>query len=249
MLPGLAQVLDFKFFSSHSFHFLMAALLLLLITFLELYSHFLEVQVSAAKLLALQVEISESLMQRGPAARKFVRKARYTCAPRIRSHPYCKQPPRKRCEVISSEIFNRTGIFEDTFIEYVDLIKPLVELPRGSSGPVPGRRGVPLATSLDTMSRVLLVLQYLREHPPYKALAREFSISVPQVSREIHHLLPIIYTTLNEIPTMIPEDLIPHPFEGVIGAIDCTPHYRWRVHPRQVDWYRGDKHAFFTTGE
>jgi hypothetical protein len=31
----------------------------------------------------------------------------------------------------------------------------------------------------------------------------------------------------------------------VAGAIDGTCHYRERIHPRQADFYRGDKHRHF----
>lgn len=33
------------------------------------------------------------------------------------------------------------------------------------------------------------------------------------------------------------------------AAIDCASHFRFRVHPRQADWYRADKHAFFITAQ
>jgi len=38
-------------------------------------------------------------------------------------------------------------------------------------------------------------------------------------------------------------------FEGVVGAIDCTSHFRCRVHPRQGDYYRGDKGGHFLTAQ
>jgi len=30
-----------------------------------------------------------------------------------------------------------------------------------------------------------------------------------------------------------------------LAAIDCTSHFRERTHPKQAEFYRGDKHAFF----
>lgn len=36
---------------------------------------------------------------------------------------------------------------------------------------------------------------------------------------------------------------------GSVFIIDCTPHYRDRVHPGQHLFYRGDKHAHFLTSQ
>ena len=33
--------------------------------------------------------------------------------------------------------------------------------------------------------------------------------------------------------------------EVVTGVVDGSTHYRDCVHPRQADWYRGDKHRHF----
>lgn len=35
----------------------------------------------------------------------------------------------------------------------------------------------------------------------------------------------------------------------LLGAIDCSSHFRCRVHPRQADWYRYDKAGFFITAQ
>lgn len=39
--------------------------------------------------------------------------------------------------------------------------------------------------------------------------------------------------------------------DGIVihGAIDCTSHYRQRVHPGQSFFYRGDKRAHFITAQ
>jgi hypothetical protein len=143
-------------------------------------------------------------------------------------------------------IFDRTGLFEDTFFEYYDRIKLklVVSRPRGSGWS--GRQIQP--TRLHPVGRLLLVLQFLRHHETYTKLSLEYKLSKSAVCREIRHLVPIILASLNELPAAFPTTPKLHEFEGVIGALDCTSHFRWRVHPGQADWYRADYHAFFTTG-
>ena len=34
-----------------------------------------------------------------------------------------------------------------------------------------------------------------------------------------------------------------------VGSVDGTPHYKNRTHPKQSDYYRGDKHRFFITAQ
>jgi hypothetical protein len=89
-----------------------------------------------------------------------------------------------------------------------------------------------------------MVLNWLRERGKYRRLIRAYGLTNQAlISREIHHILPILCAYLKEISW--PTNLLPQPFEGVVGAIDCTSQLRNRVHPRQADYYRGDKHAFF----
>lgn len=186
---------------------------------------------------------SAELLKPGPAMRKMKRKMPYTCSPRKKALRKRGQP-RGRCEVDADEIFDRTGVFEDAFLEYYERLLPLISQPRHR--PEIARHST---TSLDAMTRLQLVLEYIRHNSTYKSLARQYSISVSQVSREVRFLLPTILASLDELPQTVPDNLVPHEFEGVVGAIDCTCHYRWRVHPCQGNWYRGDKHAFFISGK
>jgi len=83
-----------------------------------------------------------------------------------------------------------------------------------------------------------MVLNWLREGGKYQRLMRAYySPNRALVSREIHHIVAILCGYLREIAWR--PNLLPHPFEGVIGAIDCTSHFRNRVHCRQADYYRG----------
>lgn len=74
-----------------------------------------------------------------------------------------------------------------------------------------------------------------------------YGISRAYLSRELRHILPLIYCSLSVItfPTVWNE----HPFKQVSGAVDCASHFRTRVHPRQAEWYRFDKHGFFFTAQ
>lgn len=92
-----------------------------------------------------------------------------------------------------------------------------------------------------------MVLHWLREYCKYKTLADLYNISKSQVSLEIHHIIPILYRHLRTIKW--PSVFEKHPFEDVVASVDCTSHYRNRVHPRQGDWYRSDKKRHFLTSQ
>lgn len=152
------------------------------------------------------------------------------------------QPARKTGRILTVDIYARTGLFEDEFENLFQSVKEKISQ-RRLGGPT--MRVTP--TTLTPRFRLLLVLHWLRHYLRYSTLGELYGISQSQVSREIHHILPKIYVTLREIEW--PSRWMQHPFEGVVGAIDCTAHFRWRVHPKQADYYRGDKHAFFLSAQ
>lgn len=96
---------------------------------------------------------------------------------------------------------------------------------------------------LSLRSRLLLVLHWLRDYHKLRTLRDFYGVSISTISREISYLVPKIYCSLNHIswPTTVPDELV--------GIIDCTSHFRYRVHPRQADYYRADKHGFFITAQ
>ena len=104
-------------------------------------------------------------------------------------------------------------------------------------------------TILTYRCRILLVLWWLWKKPEYSTIGKVFGdISKSNISREIHHIVPMIYSVLDEIHWDL-RSLVVGSFEGTVGSIDCSSHFRFRVHPRAVEWYRGDKHAFFITSQ
>jgi hypothetical protein len=157
-------------------------------------------------------------------------------------HYFFKHPQIKRNSgnILGVDIHGITGIFEDDFEHLFQQIQWRLVQPR-----IVGHR----ITSCTLVPRVclLLVLQWLREYPKYKLLARTYHISSSQVSREIHHILPILYSHLDEVK--FPQQWSSNVWEGVSAIIDCTSHFRNRVHPRQGDYYRADKHRHFLTAE
>lgn len=97
---------------------------------------------------------------------------------------------------------------------------------------------------------LLLVLHWLCDLPKLQNLALLFGVDKSTVSHLISKVLPKIYVSVHHLsPISFPPTIKPHEFEAVIGAIACTSHLWWRVHPCQADWYRGDKHAFSITAQ
>ncbi len=160
--------------------------------------------------------------------KKFLNKVRKLrpLQPRIRRPPL-QQLPRNRIPFThsNSQIYARTGLFEDKFFHYYDAIKTKLMQPRQSI--LQKRSSFVYKTSLQPCVRLLLVLQFLRHHQSYSILSLEWGISRAQISREIHHILPILCASMNEMPRTLPTAPQQYRFEGVIGAIDCTAHYCW----------------------
>jgi len=155
--------------------------------------------------------------------RRFLRKLKLHHAPRPLTR---QQPPRNQLDISTINIFDRTGVFEDDFEWIYQQIKDEIVQPRTTYQSE--RR---TATSLSPRARLLLILHWLRHYPRYTIL----------------HILPILYTTLKGIAW--PQEWFASGAFGTHGSVDCTSHYRWRVHPRQSDYYRGDKHAHFLTAQ
>lgn len=141
------------------------------------------------------------------------------------------QPARSQGDLSKINVFERTGLFSDQFNELFEQLKHQIQSPRRNLTP---QRCVP--TSLQPQFRLLLVLQFLRHYPHYSMLASLYGISIAQVSREIAHILPLLRAYLNHIEWPIQWAATECLGCSISGAIDCTSHYRNRVHPHQSDW-------------
>lgn len=137
-------------------------------------------------------------------------------------------------------IYERTGLFEDQFEQLFESLRvQMLFQPKTTSH----NRRRRCRSILSLRSRLLLVLHWLRDYHKLRTLRDFYGVSISTISREISYLVPKIYCSLNHIswPTTVPDELV--------GIIDCTSHFRYRVHPRQADYYRADKHGFFITAQ
>lgn len=106
-----------------------------------------------------------------------------------------------------------------------------------------------MVSSFSPRMRLFIVLQYLRQNPDPKSLKQTYGIDRSYLCRELRHLLPIIYICSNNIKLPAADEWKEHPFEQVSAVVDCSSHFRVRVHPCQAEWYRYDKHGFFFTAQ
>lgn len=141
------------------------------------------------------------------------------------------QPPRDQGDIDTIDLFRRTGLEREEFDHIFELTENSLVKPRNY------RSSRITKTSLSPRFRLLLALQFLRHYPKYSELAEFFHISASQVSREIHHILPKIrahFTNIEWPPVWRPISCLGG--WPVSGAIDCSSHFRNRVHPHQGDW-------------
>jgi len=135
----------------------------------------------------------------------------------------------------SYDIFERTGLFEDDF---VDLKRKLFNLV-----------GVHKKHILDEGMQLLLVLHFLRENLKFKTVGDMYSISPATTKREIHFLLPKVLAIVKDnIGFPLSFDGLYSVF-GTVGDIDGTCHLRNRVHPGSLDYYRGDIKDYFLNSQ
>ncbi len=86
-------------------------------------------------------------------------------------------------------------------------------------------RSAPLSSTRHHFSHVhdcFLSCNFFRHHQSYSILSLEWGISHTQISQEVHHILPILCTSMNEMPCTLPTAPQKYQFKGVIGAINCT---------------------------
>lgn len=97
-------------------------------------------------------------------------------------------------------------------------------------------------------TELLIALYWTRKYPPVVDLADKFGCSQATISRLLTFVMPRLHAAL--LPEICWPNRQPPAFLfNAHGAIDCTTHLRWRVHPWQSDFYRGDKHAHFLTAQ
>jgi hypothetical protein len=144
------------------------------------------------------------------------------------------------------DCYEETGLFWKEFKQLFNNVASRMLVPRTGSRYI--------ALTLSPRARLAMVLNYFRDGGSYKRVAAHYGVTKAFVSRELYFLVPKIYCEVwdqIELPRFWPTYRFEHASLGEItfievsAAIDCTSHFRSRVHPGQANWYRGDKHGFF----
>jgi hypothetical protein len=141
-----------------------------------------------------------------------------------------------------------TGLSAELFTNLYHRMLPVLTAPRITAD---GPKKRFIARTWTPMSRLYMVVRWLRHMETYRRIARMMGGSAATVSREIWDLIPKLYVELrNDIRLPTAEQVADLPtFLTASGAIDCTSHVRNRVHPWSTEYYRGDKHAHFITAQ
>ncbi|PRP76092.1 hypothetical protein PROFUN_12897 [Planoprotostelium fungivorum] len=150
-------------------------------------------------------------------------------AKRLKTRPRGRRIPRQLSP--DTDIYDRTGLYAEEFFKLLDELSHDINQSR-NHGPSGTHRVVPTVLSADV--RLMMILEWLRTYPSMKKLARDYG-----VSKAFHIRWPAI-----ESDWVRASD-----FENTVAAIDCSTHYRNRVHPRQADYYRFDKKGFSITAQ
>ena len=149
------------------------------------------------------------------------------------------------------DIYDETGIFVADFKE-IFLALPQDTFDCAITSIFGVERRKKNTTFLKPTIQLLMVLAWLRRYPYFAQLARVFFVSKTTTWRIVTFLLPRVLLALQsdkEKRIQFPTKFKHYKFENVVGAIDCSSHFRDRVHPYQGDYYRSDKHGHFLTSQ
>jgi hypothetical protein len=138
------------------------------------------------------------------------------------------------------DIYRQTGLLAEEFLQIFKLVEEDLRRPRT------GRTVRPYANQLVDRARLGLVLTFLRKGQDYN-ISSEWGVSPSYGTREVRFIIPILASRLSFLK--LPKQWPMYSFEKVVGAIDCSSHFRNRVHPNNHDYYRGDKGAHFLSAQ
>ena len=140
-----------------------------------------------------------------------------------------------------SSLFSLTGIDNDDFEEIFTAIEPMMN--RG--------KGILKSRSILTNpTRLVAVFYYLRHAPSRKSLSLTFHVHWKTLWADRKFLLPLIWKYLrstSRIGWVSSPEKTSFTWNQACAAIDCTSHFRDRVHPGHSFYYRGDKGGTFLT--
>lgn len=158
------------------------------------------------------------------------------CKHHNQTRRYRRNPPRPTLAKFSAHLELMTGISRTFFFEIHDHLV--------------AKQRLQTSQALTSELKLLLVLNWLREMPKLSTVGQKFEVSKSMVSTTINSLIYDLREVLQDLaPISLPSHWTKHRFEDVVGAVDCTSHYRCRVHPGQACYYRGDKHGHFLTAQ
>jgi hypothetical protein len=129
------------------------------------------------------------------------------------------------------------GVTKAEFNEIYNRMMPMLVRPRRGTARIEAKR------ILHPKAELALCLNYLREGGRYRRLVKLFRVDKSIISRTLRSTLPKLLVVLRG-NISFPKELPPS-VNGVQGAIDCTAHFRRRVHPGQALFYRADKRGHF----
>jgi len=219
--------------------------------------------VAAAGLVASQVHADDDLddavlLTRVPRLTKQLRKKIRKLVPRSlnptprgqRRPAGTGRPQARNVTFINNEtdFLDETGLSADQFDH---LYRRMLQRLLGPRITADGPKRRTIARTWAPMTRLLLVLRWLRHLESYRRLAKVFGGSAATVCREIWDVIPKLYIELQnelQLPSAQEVTELPH-FSGASGVTDCTAHLRNRVHPWSTEYYRGDLHEHFITAQ
>jgi len=137
----------------------------------------------------------------------------------------------------------QTGLPAAKFEELLELMRPA--LGRGRSSTERTAKGITRSWTIHT--RLYMTLHWLRHYPTFEQLVTMFGGHKSTVSREVRDTILKMFVTLRRISW--PDGQPPAIFGSASGAIDCTSHLRWRVHPWSCTLYRRDVSAHFLSSQ
>lgn len=141
------------------------------------------------------------------------------------------------------DIHHDTGLLAAEFEYVFSLVDE-----RLSTAPLASPNASFCQSNFTSRSILYIVLRWLRHYDSLVELAHKFGGSAASMSRLINGALPILYVALRD-QIHWPDGNVPSVFGDCVGAIDCTSHLRWRVHPHSCEYYRGDVHQHFLTAQ
>lgn len=148
----------------------------------------------------------------------------------------------------STNFLDDTGLTPAQFEWLYLRILPRIAGPRiTADGP---KRRV-IARTWTPMTRLFIVLRWIRHLESYRRLAQAFGGTAATICRDIWDVIPKLYIELKDmlqLPTAQEMAALPRRFDAA-GAIDCTAHLRNRVHPWSTEYYRGDLHEHFIAAQ